>query len=359
MTAPAPTLRRYTDYVRHTLRSRIPAIIAMAGEGQDAAATRQLHAIARAIEADAPMVLDLDDWPLPGWEALPGRVNGRRPSQAAFFDFEYWLYFRILMAVRYPETRGDPFRATKHRELERHIGWAEQAIQKTRTLAEALDLALDANAHDLSQTSGPSGAHEIGRELLRIEPAGLRRINIIADNFGGEFVADLVLATIAAEAGIEVAVHVKHLPMFVSDTTTDDVIILFDRLHPSSAFGRRLQSEIDRGSVRITSNSFWAAPQFMDRVPLEELESGEGVLTILKGDLNFRRAVGDAVVAVETPFDSLAVLPAVPMLALRSIKSYCAAGMRVWPAGMSTEDFPKDGSIVTAQTIPARSTASA
>lgn len=350
---------RYTGYVRHTLATRVPAILRMAEEGQDASAQRQLHAIARAIEADAPMVLDLHDWPLPQWETLPARVNGRRPSQAAFFDFEYWLYFRILMAVRYPVTRSDPFRATKHRELERHIDWAEQAIQKTQTLAEALNLALDANAHDLSQTSNPSGIHEIGRESLQIEPASLRRINIIADNFGGEFVADLVLATIAAEAGIEVVVHVKHLPMFVSDTTTDDVVILFDRLRPQSGFARRLQAEIGRGSVRITSNSFWAAPLFMDQAPLEELDSGEGVLTVLKGDLNFRRAIGDAVVPVQTPFEELATLPSVPMLALRSIKSYCVAGMKVWPAGMSTEDFPKDGSIVTAQAIPARPTASA
>jgi len=355
----APVSSRYTQYVRHTLATRVPAILKMAEDGQDAAAQRQLHAIAHAVEVDAPMVLDLHDWPLPQWETLPYRVNGRRPSQAAFFDFEYWLYFRILLAVRYPETRSDPFRTTKHRDLERHIDWAEQALTRTATLSAALNLALDANAHDLSQTSGPSGSHDIGRESLQIEPAGLRRINIIADNFGGEFVADLVLATIAAEAGIEVVVHVKHLPMFVSDTTTDDVIILFDRLRAGSAFARRLQSELGRGTVRITSNSFWAAPLFMDQVPLEELESGEGVLNILKGDLNFRRAVGDAVVPVETPFEALPVLPAAPMLALRSIKSYCVAGMKVWPTGVSAEDFPKDGSIVTAQSIPARSTASA
>jgi hypothetical protein len=356
---PAERSPRYTEYVRKTLATRIPAILKNTEEGQTAEAVRQLHAIARSVEADGPMLLDHASWPVPGWEELPGRVNGKRPSEASFFDFEYWLYFRILKAVRYAETRTDPFRAIKHRDLERHIDWAEQAIQKTQTLAEALSLSLDANAHDLSQLSGPAGSHMLGRELLQIEPSGLRRINIIADNFGAEFVADLVLATIAAEAGIEVAVHVKHLPIFVSDVTTDDVIILFDRLKPGTAFGRRLQSEVDRGSVRVTSNTFWAAPQFLDRMPLDELEMGEGVLNILKGDLNFRRAVGDAVVPIETAFEQLPVLPAAPVLALRSIKSYCVAGMRIWPAGMSGEDFPKDGSIVAVQQIPAKPTASA
>jgi hypothetical protein len=355
----APPASRYHDYVRHTLKTRIPAILKIAAEGQNAEAVRQLRAIGRAVEANAPMVLDLHDWPIPGWEALPGRVNGKRPTEASFFDFEYWLYFRILLAVRYPRSGADPFRAIKHRDLERHIQWAEQAIQKTQTLAEALALSLDANAHDLSQVSAPSRHVDLGRELLQIEPAGIRRLNIIADNFGGEFVADLVLATIAAEAGIEVAVHVKHLPLFVSDTTTDDVVILFDRLTPGTAFARRLQAEVKRGSLMVTSNSFWSAPLFMDQVPLEELEEGEGVLNVLKGDLNFRRAIGDVTVPIETPFETLPVLPAAPMLALRSIKSYCVAGMQVWPAGMSTEDFPKDGAIVVAQKIPAQASSAA
>ena len=131
----APPSSRYHDYVRQTLKTRIPAILKIAAEGQNAEAVRQLLAIGRAVEANAPMVLDLHDWQIPGWETLPGRVNGKRPTEASFFDFEYWLYFRILLATRYPRNSADPFRATKHRDLERHIQWAEQAIQKTQTLA--------------------------------------------------------------------------------------------------------------------------------------------------------------------------------------------------------------------------------
>jgi hypothetical protein len=350
---------RYTEYVRQALAKRIPAILKLAGEGQRSEVVRQLNAIGRAVEANAPMVLDLHDWPFAGWETLPGRVNGKRPTEATFFDFEYWLYFRILKAVHYPEHGVDPFRAIKHRDLERHIDWAEQAIQRTQTLAEALTLSLHANAHDLSQLSGPASSHYLGGEALRIEPGTLRRINLIADNFGGEFVADLVLAIIAAEAGIEAAVHVKQLPMFVSDTTQDDVMILLDRLSAGSGFARRLQSEVKRDSLRVMSHPFWSAPLFMDQAPLDDLAAEEGVLTVLKGDLNFRRAVGDAVVPIDTQFDKLAVQPAVPMLSLRSIKSYCVAGMKIWPAGMSGEAFPTDGSIVVAQEIPARPTASA
>lgn len=352
----APPSARYDKYVSKTLTTRIPAIIKMAEDGQNAEAVRQLHAIARAVAANAPMVLDLHDWPLPGWETLPARVNGTRPSDASFFDFEYWLYFRILLAVRYPDRATDPFRGVKHRDLERHIQWAEQAIQKTQTLGEALTLSLHANAHDLSQISAPASTHYLGSEELRIEPGTIRRLNIIADNFGGEFVADLVLAIIAAEAGIEAAVHVKHLPMFVSDTTTDDVVILLDRLAPGSGFARRLQSEVKRGSLRVMSNTFWSAPLFFDQLPFDDLDAGEGTLTVLKGDLNFRRAIGDVAVPIETPFEELPILPAVPMLSLRSIKSYCVAGMKIWPAGMSTEDFPKDGTIVVAQHIPGRAT---
>ncbi|MEO6012433.1 MAG: ARMT1-like domain-containing protein [Devosia sp.] len=350
---------RARGYVAATLKARIPIIIKTAAEGQDAEAVRQLDAIARSIAADGPMVLDYQSWPLPGWDALAGRVNGKRPSEAPFFDFEYWLYFRILKAVRYPETRTDPFRSTKHKDLERHIEWAEQALAKTHTIADALNLALDANAHDLSQISGPKSRYDLGRSILDGVAEGVTHLNIIADNFGGEFVADLILATIAAEAGIEVVVHVKHLPMFVSDVTTDDVVILFDRLRPSSEFSRRLQMQVDRGGVRLTSNAFWAAPKFLDQLPLEELGTGPGVLNVLKGDLNFRRAIGDASVPIETPFENLPILPAAPMLALRSIKSYCVANMKDWPAGLNRENFPMDGSIVLAQQIPAATIVSA
>lgn len=350
----APPTSRYQDYVRQTLKTRIPAILKIAEEGQGAESVRQLRAIGRAVEADAPMVIDVKNWALPGWEDLPLRINGKRPSEASFFDFEYWLYLRILLAVRYPEKRIDPFRTIKHHDLERHIQWAEQVIQKTQTLAEALTLSLHANAHDLSQIAEPASTHYLGGEVLRIEPGMIRRLNIIADNFGGEFVADLVLAIIAAEAGIEAAVHVKQLPMFVSDTTTDDVMILLDRLTPGSNFARRLQAEVKRDSLRVMSNPFWSAPQFMNRAPLDDLAAGDGVLTVLKGDLNFRRAIGDVTVPIDTPFETLPILPDTPMLSLRSIKSYCVAGMKIWPAGMSNEDFPKDGAIVVAQHIPAR-----
>lgn len=363
--ASAPVLRpaRERDYAAKTRAERIPVILRTAAEGQDAETQRRLDAIGRAIAADAPMLADLAGWPATGWEELPRRVNGLRPSQAPFFDFEYWFYLRLLQAVRFAERKIDPFRIVKHKDLARHIDWAAQAILTTRTLPEALALSLDANAHDLSQISGPTGRHDFGREVLEIAPDGLRRINIIADNFGGEFVADLILATVAAEAGIETIVHVKHLPIFVSDVTMDDLIILFDRLKPDDEFGRRVQAAVNGGRLRFASNSFWAAPKFLDRLPVEELmmdiAPGERVLNILKGDLNFRRAIGDATVPVDTPFEQLPVLPAVPLLALRSIKSYCVAGMADWPAGLSREDFPMDGAIVAAQMIPAGATVSA
>ena len=221
---------RYRKFVADTLAKRIPTIIRNAGEGFDAETNARLEALVRAVAANAHMVLDLSNWPFLGWEEMPARVNGRRIGDAPFFDFEFWLYFRILEAVRFPETRADPFRTTKHKDLDRHLKWADEALSRTTTLADGLRLSLDANAHDLSQIASPSARYDLGREALAIEATGLKRLNIISDNFGGEFAADLVLAVVAAEAGLEVVVHVKQLPMFVSDTTADDVTILFDRL---------------------------------------------------------------------------------------------------------------------------------
>ena len=187
----------------------------------------------------------------------------------------------------------------------------------------------------------------------------LRRLNIIADNFGAEFVADLVLAIVAAEAEVEVVLHVKQLPMFVSDTTTDDVNILLDRLdgrRPGSGGGCTRRWGSAPSALRRTRSG--RRRNSSTRCRCDELGTGPGVLNVLKGDLNFRRAVGDVAVAIDTPFEALAVLPAAPLLALRSIKSYCVAGMDLWPEGMSRNEFPMDGSIVAVQEIPARVTAS-
>jgi hypothetical protein len=350
---------RYHRFVAATLDQRIPVILRTAGENTDAEGRGRLEAIGRAVAANAPMVADLSNWPFVGWEKLPPRVNGKRVRDAAFFDFEYWLYLRILEAVRFPEARVDPFRPSKHRDLDRHLSWAEQALQQTRTLPEALKLSLDANVHDLSQIDKPGSTHETGLGALATAAEHVGSINLVADNFGAEFVGDLVLGVVAAAHGIDVTFHVKQLPMFVSDTTADDVTILLDRLPRDSEFGRRLQREIERGAIRFSASAFWSAPEFLSRMPPELLGAGRSALNILKGDLNFRRAIGDVTVDPDTPFERLPVLPVAPMLSLRSIKSYCVAGMAgIWPPGLPRIGFPMDGSIVAVQTIPA-ATASA
>jgi hypothetical protein len=350
---------RYARFVATTLDKRIPVILKTAADGTDADGAARLEAIGRAITAKAPMVADLSNWPFLGWNELPRRVNGRRPREAAFFDFEYWFYLRILDAVRFADRRIDPFRATKHHDLDRHLNWAERAVEKTHTLAEGLRLSLDANAHDLSQITQPGSSYEAGFDALATAAEGVERMNIIADNFGAEFAADLVLGVVAAERGVDVVFHVKQLPMFVSDTTADDVIILLDRLPRDIGFGQRLQRAIDRGAVRFAANAFWSAPEFFDRMPPELLGDGRPTLNIIKGDLNFRRAIGDVAVDPDTPFEALTVRPSAPLLSLRSIKSYCVAGMAgIWPPALPRSDFPMDGSIVAVQAIPA-ATASA
>jgi len=175
---------RYRRFVADTMAKRIPMIVRNAGEGFDAETVTRLEAISRAISAGAPMVVDLSNWPFQGWEEFPLRVNGRRIGDAPFFDFEFWMYFRILEAVRFSETRADPFRTTKHRDLDRHLKWADEALGRVSTLADALRTSLDANAHDLSQIGSPTGRYELGRDALNVEPGSIKRLNLIADNFG-------------------------------------------------------------------------------------------------------------------------------------------------------------------------------
>ena len=57
---------RYRRFVAATLARRIPLIVRNAGAGFDAEAVARLETLARTIEADAPMELDLSGWPFTG-----------------------------------------------------------------------------------------------------------------------------------------------------------------------------------------------------------------------------------------------------------------------------------------------------
>lgn len=150
--------------------------------------------------------------------------------------------------------------------------------------------------------------------LRQLLPAGTSgTVAVAADNAGRELISDLVLIDRPLEHGHagRVVLHVKpYPPYYVSDAMTADVVDCLRRLTeaPGEAgrIGGRLWKAMAAGSLEVRTHPFFCAPLPYEEMP-EDLrkECADAELTILKGDLNYRRLVGDRLWHPTMPFAEL------------------------------------------------------
>ena len=108
--------------------------------------------------------------------------------------------------------------------------------------------------------------------------------------------ADHLLSTGPAA---RVVMYLKPQPYYVSDATGSDLLAVLRRITeaPGAAAktGERLWAALTDGTVTLRTHAFWCAPlTFRDLPPDLAEELSHATLTVLKGDLNYRRLVGDA-----------------------------------------------------------------
>ncbi|EHK96648.1 putative UPF0364 protein [Glarea lozoyensis 74030] len=200
-----------------------------------------------------------------------------------------------------------------------------------------------------------------------------RQVDIVLDNAGFELYVDLILAGFLLSAGLatNVILHPKSIPWFVSDVLPGDFAALLNALADPQPFystpsdeeknnevtpKQLTQKEVDElsflfqnwsgfhqeGQLRLRSNRFWTEGGSFWRLPStaprlhEDLKESE--LIIFKGDLNYRKLVGDATWDPTTPFPK-AIGPLGPgsgvnVLALRTCKADVVVGL---PSGKDEE----------------------
>jgi hypothetical protein len=165
---------------------------------------------------------------------------------------------------------------------------------------------------------------------------------------GIELISDLCLADILLTFGSagQVRIHPKPYPMFVSDAIVPDISRTLTWLQREGtpdllSFSERLQSHLEHSRMDVRAESFWASPCSLWEMP-HDLRGmlGESRLVIFKGDLNYRRMLGDRHWPFATPFkDIVSYFPAA-LLALRTCKAELACGLEAGQADRLGEIDP-------------------
>jgi hypothetical protein len=342
----------------HTMSQRVPenfdAVVERNPDYPETIKT-DVHALAEALRNDAD--IELFPPPAPDYESWLESSRGELPAawhNTGWFFAETLAYRKLIAAVRFFETGRDPFAPVKDDELAGDSPWktVEAAVSVEGTMEEriasAIRYSLWANRIDLSygdshRLGSDPGSDDtvIADESDRCAPslaAPGGTVHIVTDNTGSELAADMVLArTLITVPDRTVVVHVKFHPTYVSDATAADVVELIRRMEPArtgdqGAPERRrcaqdLRTAFEQGRLRVAPHPYWNSSRFLRDLPagLSETFSGSR-MTILKGDMNYRRLSCDAQWPVGTGFDAIASCMPCPVLSVRTLKSDTLAG---------------------------------
>lgn len=276
---------------------------------------------------------------------------------AEWFFAETYAYRCLVEATRYFESRRDPFAPQKQTELASEALWSlvEGALSADavaeQLVAHAVLLDLWANRIDLSYAASlQRGAAFAPEDLLVDDSAPLldylgraatassqmraeRAICIVADNAGSELAMDLILADrLLRFVADRLVIYLKAHPTFVSDATPEDVWIMLGEMKRRGGAGARLAERLaanwNAGRLRFLPHQFWNSSTLLRDMPSELYDRVNAArLVIIKGDANYRRAVGDCLWPADSPFSDVMSYLDAPVLCLRTLKSDPIVGL--------------------------------
>ncbi|MEA5577004.1 damage-control phosphatase ARMT1 family protein [Anabaena sp. UHCC 0451] len=304
------------------------------------------------------------------WEKYLQPYKNQRWLDVPWFVAETYFYRLILNITNYFQPGEyqniDPFLLQKNQGLETSIDaiislciqsqkWLDESQQEGKpnksSLIALLYFALWGNRVDLSLWSAfedDRSSFDIQTQLSNILvddtfavtnlliKSENNCIDFVIDNAGFELVCDLCLVDFLLGSGFanQVYLHLKHHPTFVSDAMIKDVHYTKDFLVKSSniqvqSLGKRLTENLASGKLVLTEDYFWTSPLAFWEIPISlKSELAKSNLIVVKGDANYRRLLGDLHWDFTTKFaDIVSYLPA-PILALRTLKSEVAAGLK-------------------------------
>lgn len=254
-----------------------------------------------------------------------------------FLAAESVFYRRLLDAIGYftpdsPWTGFDLFAFLKDADL------ASAPLADLPSLAPAGQLvaSLWGNQADLGFQLGAAIGPAAHLVVDQTDDAlsvltGARRVGLVADNAGKELLADLGLIDwLLGDGGVgEVTLHLKPHPYYVSDATTTDLVKCLQAMRAAgglaASIATRLHAAAADGRLVVATHPFFCAPLPFHNAPAGLF--GPADVLIFKGDLNYRRLVGDLRWPTSTPFASTLPRFGTAVVALRTLKSDVLVGV--------------------------------
>ncbi len=294
------------------------------------------------------------------WDSVSRPYVGRTWLDVPWYWAEAFFYRRVLEATQYFQPGAwhafDPYAATKQTEWEpeaapRSVNAVlnESPPDLRARFVRLLYASLWGNRTDLSYNVamqvGQARQLEDERPNLLVDDSGRvweylhaqprHRLAIITDNAGTELLMDLALAdfVLGERLASQVVLHLKPQPFFVSDAMPIDLEAGLEALarggDAAHALGKRVRMHLENGRLLLHTHWFYATSLFYFQLPQDlRAELAAMDLVILKGDVNYRRLLGDAHWPSTTPFERATAYFPVPFVALRTLKGELILGLR-------------------------------
>lgn len=336
-----------------------------------------IERLARDIEQNAPLPAPRPPGAdVPEWSTAHAEHAHETWLGAEWFHAELAFYRELAHACRFWQTGRDPFAPVKREELSGERPWTrlEAALAfvdgtRDERIASLLEACLWGNRVDLSYTVAASRTHRGDGNLLVDERGAAvgflarpgSRVHVVADNAGTELALDLALAgAILEQPDSAVILHLKMQPMFVSDAMPRDVWDLLERMRVRGGtflgpLTDHLYACFQVGRFVLAPDPFWSGPRFLWQLPAHlRAAFASATIVVLKGDVNYRRVLGDALWPPATPLAAVCTYAPAPLLCLRTMKSDAVAGL---PSGLAEAldatqpTWRIDGQRAVAQTV--------
>lgn len=298
------------------------------------------------------------------WRAVSKPYMGRSWLDVPWYWAEAYFYRRILDIVGYFEIGAwherDPFAPNKDAELKPQV-----APERARALLRAapptdnshallperfehlLHAALWGNRVDLSyhveQTVGRAARVQDERANLLVDDAPrvwefftahtVKHLVYVTDNAGTELALDLVLMDfLLAGMAEKITVHLKPQPFYVSDAMPQDVERTLDAFASANdetrALAQRLRAHLRSKRLELRVHWFYPTSLQYFEIPDDLFDMFRAAdFAILKGDVNYRRVVGDAHWKPTIGFDYATRYFPTPFVCLRTMKSDAIVGL--------------------------------